>query len=180
MSMIIKSLYIFLVIAGIIAIILDNMKKGLSPLLATVMLIALTLSVVGLIGSWFISMSRSQMEEIEERGETQIECTNALLDIVDVICSNSTEELKIAVNNIGQINLYDFSTFVEVNNTFYQNSTGGPNSTYVLAPGGQTILVYHCDKDLYCAGGATIDKVRITPSNCPQVYVEESVGVTCG
>ena len=155
------------------------MKKGLSPLLATVMLIALTLSVVGLIGSWFVSMSRSQMEEIEEGGEKQIECTNALLDIVSVICSNNTEELKIGVNNIGQINLYDFSTFVEVNNTFYQNSTGGPNSTNVLGPGEQSILIYHCDNSLYCAGGATVGKVRISPGNCPQVYVEKNIGVTC-
>jgi len=156
------------------------MKKALSPLLATVMLIALTLSVVGLLGSWFVSMSRSQMEEIEERGETQIECTNALLDIVQVICSNSTEKLKIAINNIGQIDLYDFSTFVEVNNTFYQNSTGGPNTTDVLSPGEQAILVYHCDNNLYCSGGAIVGKVRVSPGNCPQVYVEENVGVTCG
>jgi len=156
------------------------MKKALSPLLAMVMLIALTLSVVGLLGSWFVSMSRSQMEEIEEAGEKQIECTNALLDIVSVICSNSTEQLKIAINNIGQIDLYDFSTLVEINNTYYLNSTGGPNSTNVLNPGEQTILVYHCDKDIYCTGGVTVEKVRIAPGNCPQVYVEKNVGVTCG
>jgi len=144
------------------------------------MLIGLAIAVVALISSWFISMIRSQQEEIEEGGEKQIECTNALLDVVDVICSNSTEELKIAINNIGFIDLYDFSVLARVNNTFYQNSTGGPNSTNVLGPGGQAILTYFCDKDIYCSEGAKVTTIRVTPGNCPQVYVEENVDVTCG
>ena len=82
---------------------------------------------------------------------------------------------------MGHIDLYDFSTLVEVNNTFYLNSTGGPNSTNVLGPGEQTILTYFCDKDIYCAGDVSVEKVRISPGNCPQAYIEKTTrGVTCG
>jgi hypothetical protein len=66
---------------------------------------------------------------------------------------------------------------VEINNTFYLNNTGGPNSTNVLEPGEQEVLVYFCDKDLYCAGEASIDKVRVSPGNCPQAYVEKTTGL---
>lgn len=148
--------------------------------MATVMLIGIVIAVTALISSWFVSMIRSQQEEIEEGGEKQIECINAQLDIVGVICSNSTEKLKVTIHNLGGIDLYDFSTFAEVNNTFYQNSTGGPNSTNVLAPGEQVILTYHCDKDDYCAGDAKVTTVRVSPGNCPQSYVEENFDVTCG
>ena len=158
----------------------DTLRKAISPLVATVMLIGITIAVVALISSWVVSMIRSQQEEIGEGGEKQIECTNALLEVVDVICSNSTEELKIAINNIGLIDLYNFSVFVRVNNTFYQNSTGGPNSTNVLGPGEQAILTYSCDRDIYCAGDAKVTTVRVSPANCPQVYVERNVDVTCG
>jgi len=153
--------------------------KGLSPVLATIMLIALTLVVIGLVGSWFTSMTKRQTEIIETGAMKQINCTSALFDIVDVICSNSSQQLKIAINNIGQTDLYGFSAFVKINNTFYQNSTGGPNSTSPLGPGKQTTLVYGCGPE-YCSGGVNVGKIRLSPSNCPQVYIEEDFDVTCG
>lgn len=153
--------------------------KGLSPLLASVMLIAITFGVVGLVATWFTTMTRTQTEIIESGAIKEVNCTSARLDIVDVVCSNSTQELKIAINNIGQIELYDFSTLAKVNNTWYENSTGGPNSTHPLNPGRQTILVYGCGKE-YCSGGAQVGTVRVSPSHCPQVFIEEDFSVTCG
>ena len=152
------------------------MKKGISPLLATVILIALTLSVAALLGSWFTSLTRMQTGIIEEAAEKQVNCTAALLDISDVTCSNASQKIQVTITNLGNdIPLYDFSTLVTLNNTFYLNSTGGPNSTNPLNPGEQAVLTYFCDRDDYCIGGVRIAKVRVSPYNCPQSYAEKTL-----
>jgi len=152
------------------------MKKALSPLMASVMLIAFTMAVAALLGTWFTSMTKTETELIEEGAKKQINCTSALLDIVAVKC-NSSGELKIAINNIGLNELYGFSIFAKINNTFYENSTGGPSLTSPLDPGGQVILTYYCSA--VCIANATVETIRVSPSNCPQIWVEETPGVTC-
>lgn len=155
------------------------MKKALSPLMATVMLIALTLTVAALLGSWFTTMTKTQTSTIEESAKTQINCTSAILDIVDVTCSASEEKLKVVIHNLGDIELYDFSTYALINNTGYTNSTGGPNSTNLLNPGEQYILTYFCSNATYCIANTSVSKIRVSPGNCPQAWMEKSVSISC-
>lgn len=151
------------------------MKKGISPLLATVILIALTLSVAALLGSWFTSVTRMQTGIIEEAATKQVNCTAAFLEIVDVACSGSTDNIKVTITNLGnEISLYNFSTLVTLNNTYYLNSTGGPNSTNPLNPGEQAILSYFCSNTTYCINGVKVAKVRVTSYICPDRYAEKS------
>ena len=150
------------------------MRKGISPLLATVILIALTLSVAALLGSWFTSLTRTQTEMIGEQAETQINCSAALLEITDVTCSGSTDNIKVTITNLGNIALYNFSTLVTLNNTYYLNSTGGPNSTNPLNPGEQAILSYFCDNTTYCINGVKVSKVRVSSHVCPDRYAEKT------
>jgi len=155
-----------------------NLKKAISPLMATVILLALTLAVGGILGSWFVSMSRTEMSVIEEKMIEQINCTGAL-EIVLVTCNITTNELKIVLQNIANdINLYDFSTFALINSIPYTNSTGGPNSTHPLGPGRQDILTYGCG-DTYCPGNSTVSKVRVSPGNCPKGWLEIDADVAC-
>lgn len=147
--------------------------------MATVILVALTLAVAALLGSWFTTMTKTETSIIEKSMKAQVNCTSAILDIVDVICSSSSQELRVTIHNLGDISLYDFSTFAFINNTGYTNNTGGPNSTNPLGPGEQTILTYFCDSTIYCSGDASVAKVRVSPSNCPQAWMEESVSASC-
>ena len=151
----------------------------MSPLIATVMLIAITLGVSALLGSWFTSITKTQTEIIEETATKQINCTGALLSITDVICSSTNQQLKIAINNLGDIDLYEFSTLVKLNNTFYENNTGGPSLANPLKPGEQTILVYPCSNTLYCASNATVENLRVSPSNCPGAWTVSTDRKTC-
>jgi len=154
------------------------LKKAISPLMATVLLLALTLAVGGILGSWFVSMSRTEMGTVEKKMTEQINCTGAL-DIVDVICDAATDKLEVTVHNIAiDVNLYDFSTFVLINNTAYTNSTGGPNSTSPLDPGQQIILSYGCS-DTDCPVNATVSKVRVSPGNCPKAWIEIDANEIC-
>lgn len=148
-------------------------------MVATVLLIAFTLSVAGLLGGWLTSITKSETDTISQGATKTVNCSSAILDIVDVLCYNSTQQLRVAINNIGNVELYDFSVFASLNNTFYSNNTGGPNSTNTMKTGEQTILVYGCDKNNYCADGATVTKVRVTPGNCPEAWAERTVNAKC-
>ena len=142
------------------------------------MLIAFTLAVAALVGSWFTSLTKTETDVIESSAKEQINCSAGILDIVEVVCKNSTEELKIAIQNMGTIGLYDFSIVAKINNTFYVNSTVGPNSTTQLKPGQQYVLVYYCNST-YCPGDDDVRTVRVSPGNCPQAWAEQDVKVTC-
>jgi len=145
--------------------------------MATVLLLALTLAVGGILGSWFVSMSRTEMGSVEKKMTEQINCTGAL-DIVKVTCSNSSGKLKVIVHNIGSdVNLYDFSTFALIDHIPYTNNTGGPNSTSQLGSGEQIILTYTCTPS--CPENATVTKVRVSPGNCPKGWVEIDAGAKC-
>jgi flagellin-like protein len=149
--------------------------KGISPLLATVLLIAITLTVAAILGSWFTSLTRTQTGIIEQNVKTQVNCSSANLEIVDVTCSNTTQKIQVIITNLGNdIPLYNFSTLVILNNTYYLNNTGGPNSTSPLNPGEQAILTYFCSNTQYCIGGVKISKVRVVPQNCADRYTEKT------
>jgi flagellin-like protein len=163
-----------------IKILFDNMEKGLSPLMASIILIALTLTVAAFLGSWLTSMTKSQTGTVERGGEKLINCTNARMDIATVICSNPSGLIKIAVTNIGQLELYNFSIFVKAGSNLFSNSSY-PAGT--INPGEQIIFQQPCDKTAVtgtCANGTTVELVRITPGNCPSAYTEETFAVVCG
>jgi len=150
--------------------------KGLSPLMATVMLIAFTLAVAALIGSWVTSMVKTETNIVESGATEQINCSAGILDIVSVICaSGAPGNVTIAIQNLGMIDLYDFSAVFKINSTLhtngtYSNSSVAPNSTDPLGPGEQFILSYS-----YTTTNATISSIRIAPRNCPQAYAEDTI-----
>jgi flagellin-like protein len=155
------------------------MRKGISPLIATVLLIAFTLSIAGLLGSWLSTLTRTETENLEKSSKEIINCTGAMIDIIGVSCSATDKQFKVAVTNIGSIAMHDFSVFAIINKTQYVNNTGGPNSTYPLLPGEQAILVYGCDNTVYCSTNASIERVRITPGVCPSAWTEKNPAVSC-
>jgi len=148
--------------------------KGISPLIATVLLIAFTLSVAGLLGGWFSGLTKTQTETIEKSSVELMNCTGAVISIVNVLCNNNT--LRIVVANEGNNALYGFSTFAQVGETNYINSTGGPDINSPLMPGGQTTLEYGCS---ICTEGARITKIRISTSNCPTAWREKLLSLVC-
>ncbi len=154
--------------------------KGLSPLMASVMLIAFTLAVAALIGSWFTSMTKTETATIEKGSVETINCTKGLVVVTGVICraTGDYHDIQIGINNQGQLNLYDFSSVIKINNTFISNNTGGPNSSTQLDAGGQDVLTYGCG-DTVCVENVSIESVRVSAGNCPSVWTTWEVGTTC-
>jgi flagellin-like protein len=155
--------------------------KGVSPLIATVLLIAFTLSIAGLLGGWLSGLTKTQTETLEKSSQETMNCTGSMLSIVNVFCGNSTASepntLRIVIANEGNNALYGFSTFAQIGFNQYINSTGGPNSTSPLYPGEHATLEYGCSN--VCTDGSQVTKIRVSPSNCPTSWAEKLMSVIC-
>lgn len=150
--------------------------KGISPLMAGVLMIAFTLAVAAIIGSWLTSISRTETAEVETGFRTTINCSKGVIDIVDVTClaSAPNEELTVAINNVGDVDLDDFSLSGKINvGGLFANAT---SYNLTLGRGQMGLLKYTFNNLTY---NGTVKTVRVTAGNCPSVWAEISDPATC-
>ncbi len=82
----------------------SNKRKGISPLIASVLLIAFTLAIGAFMSSWLNDVTRKQTSEATENSRP--ECQFANLNIQNVTLANSTDKkLRIDVENTGTKNV---------------------------------------------------------------------------
>jgi len=75
--------------------------KGISPLIAAVLLIAFTVAVGGIISLWLTSFSRTTTSAVQSSTEKQVKCASTVLEITSV----STSDNKVVVTNLGPQNV---------------------------------------------------------------------------
>ncbi len=74
-------------------------KKGISPLIASVLLIAFTLAIGAFMSSWLHDITKKQTEETVANAKP--ECQFATLNFQNVTYTNSSHKLTINVENTG-------------------------------------------------------------------------------
>ena len=52
-----------------------RMKKGISPLIATVLLIAFTVAVAAIISTWLTTFTTTSTESVKEKADIELHCT---------------------------------------------------------------------------------------------------------
>lgn len=80
--------------------------KGLSPIVATIILIAFAVAVGGLISIWVTGFATSTTEFTSERGEELTACAGARLK-VDIVSANSIIYSNPSAKIITNITVYD-------------------------------------------------------------------------
>ncbi len=88
------------------------MRKGVSPLIATVLLIALAFSLGVLMFAWGTEMQKSQTQQVYEKGEKEVKCTFANFKIPkELVFYNfsSSIPINLTIMNVGSEPLYNFS-----------------------------------------------------------------------
>ena len=75
--------------------------KGISPLIAAVLLIAFTVAVGGIISLWLTSFSKTTTSAVQTSTEKQVKCASTVLEITSV----STSGNRIVVTNLGPQNV---------------------------------------------------------------------------
>jgi flagellin-like protein len=83
--------------------------KGISPLVAVIMLIAFTMVVAGILASWASQFATTQREQIQL-------CSEAFIFLQSGIYTSSTSTLSLTVWNNGKANLTGFTVIVKHTN----------------------------------------------------------------
>ena len=113
-------------------------NKGISPLIATVLLVAVTMAIAGVMAAWATQFASSKVEEANSGAD----CIGAL-DISSLTFSNTTVYVK--VRNVAQsVNLTSIKASVEYGDPTKnkQVSIKSYNATDPLAPGDTTWFIY--------------------------------------
>jgi len=79
--------------------------KGISPLIATVLIIAFTVAVAGIVSLWASGFAQVTTRDIQNRSEERIHCTYGSIAISDVNFCSTRNELSGRLTNNGIIDL---------------------------------------------------------------------------
>lgn len=87
----------------------DSGMKGISPLVAVIMLIAFTMVVAGILASWASQFATTQREQIQL-------CSEAFIFLQNGIYTQNSSTLSLTVWNNGKANLTGFTVIVKHTN----------------------------------------------------------------
>ena len=141
--------------------------KGLSPLIASVLLVAFTMAVAAIIVTWITGFTQQQTTVVGQRGENQIKCGYSVLtmdkDEVNVVGNR----LNVTVTYTGgteTLNVTGFS-LRDANGVTYTNTTIlttlDVNVTRNWVPGSQNKFINYILTDTVPAGVAW-SELRVT------------------
>ncbi|MBI4177560.1 MAG: hypothetical protein HY516_04295 [Candidatus Aenigmarchaeota archaeon] len=96
--------------------------KGVSPLIATVLLVAATITVSIVVVPWLIDFAQTQMVSVGSQGEEKVNCIEAGLNFqaADVGYNTLTNPstINVTMTNTGLVGLYDFRLQFKLGDTY--------------------------------------------------------------
>ncbi|MCD6478093.1 MAG: hypothetical protein J7K87_03750 [Candidatus Aenigmarchaeota archaeon] len=151
-------------------------SKGVSPLIASIILIGFVIAVAAITSPWFKSITKSKMYEVEESSKGQIDCVFSSIDFdssdISYNLSGTTDWVNITLDNTGTVPLYDFEVSLTVNGVtkvYSPTSYSQKTSSDPLEAGGRIILITNITDGL----SGTLQKVRVVAKNCPNEAQKE-------
>ncbi len=120
-------------------------NKAISPLIATVLLIAFAMAVATIVFGWGTGFVNTISNPVSDKGPKTVQCTFANLDVkkTDVVYNFSgvTSTVNVSVYNSGSEDLYNFSLGIITNSGVYTfNPTNQYNESSPLPKGTATLL----------------------------------------
>jgi len=95
------------------------MSKGVSPLVAAVLLIAATMSIAGILAFWASTFVRTQTASFENQTLTS-ECNFATFEVYTCTYDAGSSRISLALNNNGQVALKNLAAYVQYANDTLQ------------------------------------------------------------
>src|SRR3989338_6921713 len=90
--------------------------KGISPLIAAVLLIAITVAIATLVSGWISTVTRGTQIAAENKTTEAVDCAAASISIDNVyMAGNNT--VRVSVRNSGQTNDLQITNVTVINNT---------------------------------------------------------------
>jgi flagellin-like protein len=158
------------------------MKKGISPLIATVLLIAFTVAVAGIISVWLTGFAATTTKTVGSQANLEIICTGAQISLTGLrYCSNY---LSGDVSNSGMLALGNITMQI-----FYTNGTQHPK-LYLSLVGNSVNVSTACCGNLTISPGekyrfntsvsSNYDKIRVIPNCTAKADEASSTDVIAG
>lgn len=147
---------------------------GISPLVSTVVIVAIVLGVATIIGPWMYHLATTVMNTTGTSAEQETECRNAGLSFdsdygyYGVNWNSTTNVLLAKIVNSGLVDLHTFTFELTINSTQVEqyNPTSETQKTSAdpLRAGESTIL----NASLPSLAGSTLNSVKIINTVCPK------------
>jgi len=134
------------------------MQKGVSPVLATVLLLLIAVSVAVMYFTWIVSFTGEHISEAESVGSKQIKCSNAGITITN--CSydkGATELVSVTIENTGSIDLNGFKVIVMYTD---ESSDSNKNNNLYLDVGASGVAYITAN------ASKTVSRVKVIPLEC--------------
>lgn len=131
-------------------------RKGISPIIASVLLLAVSLAVVGIFSGWAPSLAQDVTERTENSTMETIACNEASLNIESAYYNSSSGDTTVSLRNTGDGNL--------------------PAITLVAYDDNEQIMNQKTDVNL---PEGNITDAKITSLSSPPSYIE-AYSTSCG
>jgi flagellin-like protein len=140
--------------------------KGISPLIASVLLIAFTIGVAALYSGWITTFTKKTTEEVQEHSEKRVTCTYGGIAIDDVKYNKTTGNLSGTIENTDIIDLGNIDLEI-----FYTNATRENLDLNMTLASGERNIFNSRVIDMNISN--SYDKIRVV-TNCSNVNDEAS------
>jgi len=140
--------------------------KGVSPLVASVLLIAFAIAVAGLYSGWITSFTKVTTEEVQEHSEKRVTCSYGGIALDDVKYNRTNGNMSGTVENTDLISLGNIDFEV-----FYTNASREKLDLSMVLESGERNTFNRQVLDMNITNN--YDKIRVI-TNCSNVYDEIS------
>jgi flagellin-like protein len=140
------------------------MKKGISPFISTVLLVAFAIAVAAIFGGWLTSFVQTTNKDVQEHSEKRVTCSYGGIALEDLKYNQTTGNFSGKVENTDIIVLGNIDFEI-----FYTDDTRAKlDLNITLEPGEKNSFNQNVNK-MNTTG--IINKIR-TITNCSNVYDE--------
>lgn len=80
-------------------------KKGISPILASVLLLAVTISVAGVFSGWAPTLAQTVTDQTGNQTEHRLDCNEASAEFISANYNSSASEIDTALRNTGRADI---------------------------------------------------------------------------
>ena len=99
-------------------------SKGISPLIASVLLIAFTVSVAMIVMGWFSGFVRTTTENVSGVSQQAVGCSTGVVSIDKIYVNNASTTARLVIKNEGGVALTVSAMIVNNAGTTCANNTG--------------------------------------------------------
>lgn len=145
-------------------------RKGLSPLIATVLMIAFTLGFAGILTAWAESFTQNTVDQVGNESERLITCSTARIVVADIVTTDG--DVSIILLNAGQDTFPGDDLTVTI-----RGATGSVYTTSVtdqLRTGAATSVTVD-ESELATAGVDNPESALVISQACPERAIETSI-----